>query len=88
MRSHIGWIRERNLLYKSVESVDTHNSSIGVKSRKGILLYGHARSGKTPIARAVANDTSAFFFVINGPEIMSKLGGESESNLRKAFVEA
>ncbi|GKC87064.1 cell division cycle protein 48 [Tanacetum coccineum] len=30
----------------------------------------------------------AFFFCINGPEIMSKLAGESESNLRKAFEEA
>ena len=45
-------------------------------------------SGKTLIARAVANETGAFFFLINGPEIMSKLAGESESNLRKAFEEA
>jgi SpoVK/Ycf46/Vps4 family AAA+-type ATPase len=43
---------------------------------------------KTLIARAVANETGAFFFLINGPEIMSKLAGESESNLRKAFEEA
>ena len=38
--------------------------------------------------RAVANETGAFFFLINGPEIMSKMAGESESNLRKAFEEA
>lgn len=38
--------------------------------------------------RAVANETGAYFFLINGPEIMSKLAGESESNLRKAFEEA
>lgn len=37
------------------------------------------------LCRAVANETGAFFFLINGPEIMSKLAGESESNLRKAF---
>ncbi|RVW52963.1 Cell division cycle protein 48-like [Vitis vinifera] len=55
---------------------------------KGILLYGPPGSGKTLIARAVANETGAFFFLINGPEIMSKLAGESESNLRKAFEEA
>lgn len=36
----------------------------------------------------MANETGAFFFLINGPEIMSKLAGESESNLRKAFEEA
>ena len=45
-------------------------------------------TGKTLIARAVANETGAFFFLINGPEIMSKLAGEAESNLRKAFEEA
>ena len=36
----------------------------------------------------MANETGAFFFLINGPEIMSKMAGESESNLRKAFEEA
>ncbi|WJZ89737.1 hypothetical protein VitviT2T_008933 [Vitis vinifera] len=62
--------------------------SIGVKPPKGILLYGPPGSGKTLIAKAVANETGAFFFCINGPEIMSKLAGESEGNLRKAFEEA
>ncbi|VAH74693.1 unnamed protein product [Triticum turgidum subsp. durum] len=62
--------------------------SIGVKPPRGILLYGPPGSGKTLIARAVANETGAFFFLINGPEIMSKMAGESESNLRKAFEEA
>ena len=54
----------------------------------GILLFGPPGTGKTLIARAVANETGAFFFLINGPEIMSKMAGESESNLRKAFEEA
>ena len=45
-------------------------------------------TGKTLMARAVANETGAFFFLINGPEIMSKMAGDSESNLRKAFEEA
>ncbi|KAG2445375.1 hypothetical protein HYH02_008840 [Chlamydomonas schloesseri] len=62
--------------------------TIGVKPPKGILLYGPPGSGKTLIARAVANETGAFFVVVNGPEIMSKLAGESESNLRKVFQEA
>lgn len=62
--------------------------TIGVKPPKGILLFGPPGSGKTLIAKAVANETGAFFFLINGPEIMSKLAGESESNLRKAFEEA
>jgi transitional endoplasmic reticulum ATPase len=62
--------------------------AIGVKPPRGILLYGPPGTGKTLIARAVANETGAFFFLINGPEIMSKLAGESESNLRRAFEEA
>eukprot|EP00123_Amoebidium_parasiticum_P005975 comp17040_c1_seq1/m.15748 comp17040_c1_seq1/g.15748 ORF comp17040_c1_seq1/g.15748 comp17040_c1_seq1/m.15748 type:complete len:805 (-) comp17040_c1_seq1:554-2968(-) len=62
--------------------------SIGIKPPRGILLYGPPGTGKTLIARAVANETGAFFFLINGPEIMSKMAGESESNLRKAFEEA
>ena len=62
--------------------------AIGVKPPRGILLYGPPGTGKTCIARAVANETGAFFFLINGPEIMSKMSGESESNLRKAFEEA
>jgi len=62
--------------------------SIGMKPPKGIFLYGPPGSGKTLISRAVANETGAFFFLIKSPEIMSKLAGESESNLRKAFEEA
>lgn len=62
--------------------------AIGIKPPRGILLFGPPGTGKTLIARAVANETGAFFFLINGPEIMSKMAGESESNLRKAFEEA
>ena len=62
--------------------------TLGVKPPRGVLLFGPPGSGKTLIARAVANETGAFFFLINGPEIMSKMAGDSEANLRKAFEEA
>jgi len=61
---------------------------IGIKPPRGILLFGPPGTGKTLMTRAVANETGAFFFLINGPEIMSKMAGESESNLRKVFEEA
>jgi transitional endoplasmic reticulum ATPase len=41
--------------------------NLGVKPPKGLLMYGPPGSGKTLIARAVANETGAFFFLINGP---------------------
>lgn len=62
--------------------------TLGIKPPRGVLLYGPPGSGKTLLARAIANETGAFFFNINGPEIMSKMAGEAESNLRKAFQEA
>ena len=61
--------------------------TLGVKPPRGVLLFGPPGCGKTLIARAVANETGAFFFLINGPEIMSKMAGEAEGNLRKAFEE-
>ena len=60
----------------------------GIPYHKTYCFYGPPGSGKTLIARAVANETGAFFFLINGPEIMSKMAGEAEANLRKAFEEA
>lgn len=62
--------------------------TLGVKPPRGVLLHGPPGSGKTLIARAVANETGAYFFLINGPEIMSKMAGESEKNLRSAFEDA
>ena len=55
---------------------------------KGILLYGPPGTGKTLLARAVANETDAYFISITGPEVMSKYYGESEERLRRLFEEA
>ena len=49
--------------------------TLGVKPPKGVLLFGPPGSGKTLIAKAIANETGAFFFLLNGPEIMSKMQG-------------
>jgi transitional endoplasmic reticulum ATPase len=61
---------------------------LGIDPPKGILLYGPPGTGKTLLARAVANETSAYFISVNGPEIMNKYYGESEARLREIFEEA
>ncbi len=61
---------------------------LGIEPPKGILLYGPPGCGKTLLAKAIANETNAYFIAINGPEIMSKYYGESEQRLREIFEEA
>ncbi len=61
---------------------------LGIDAPKGVLLHGPPGCGKTLIARAVARETEAQFFSVNGPEIVHKFYGESEAHLRKLFDEA
>ncbi len=61
---------------------------LGVDPPKGVLLHGPPGTGKTRLAQAVANESDAEFFTINGPEIMGSAYGESEKKLRDVFEEA
>jgi transitional endoplasmic reticulum ATPase len=61
---------------------------LGVDPPKGVLLHGPPGTGKTRLAQAVANESDATFFTINGPEIMGSAYGESERRLREVFEEA
>jgi len=61
---------------------------LGIEAPKGVFLYGPPGTGKTLIARAVANETDAYFTHISGPEIMGKFYGESEARLRSLFEDA
>ncbi len=59
------------------------------KSRgSGILLYGLPGTGKTMIAKAIANKLNGAFFSIKCSDILSKWVGESEQNIKKLFVSA
>ena len=61
---------------------------LGIEAPKGVLLHGPPGCGKTLIARAVANETNAYFVHISGPEVMGKFYGESEARLRSVFEDA
>ncbi|MEK6982762.1 MAG: CDC48 family AAA ATPase [Candidatus Micrarchaeota archaeon] len=61
---------------------------LGIDPPKGILLYGSPGTGKTLLAKAVANESDANFYYLGGPEVISKYVGESEERLRKLFKDA
>jgi transitional endoplasmic reticulum ATPase len=61
---------------------------VGIKPSTGVLLYGAPGTGKTLIAKAVANESDANFIAVRGPELISKWVGESERGIRKVFKRA
>ena len=61
---------------------------LNIDPPKGVLFYGPSGTGKTLMAKAVSQESSANFITINGPEIMSKFYGASEGRLREIFREA
>jgi transitional endoplasmic reticulum ATPase len=63
-------------------------AKLGIEPHSGILMYGSPGCGKTLIAKALASESEANFFIINGPEIMNKYYGETEARLRDIFKEA
>ena len=61
---------------------------LGIEPHSGILLYGPPGCGKTLLAKVLASESEANMLAINGPEIMNKYYGETESKLRDIFKEA
>lgn len=83
--SQIKLVRELVQLPLKLPHVYRH---LGINPPRGIILYGPPGSGKTHMARAVANEIEARFYFINGPDIIGTYAGETEGTLRRIFSEA
>ena len=57
----------------------------GIGTGGGVLLYGPPGTGKTMIAKAIAHEIDATFFLISPAQLLSKWVGEAEQNVRKLF---
>lgn len=57
----------------------------GISVGGGVLLYGPPGTGKTMLAKAIAHEIDATFFVISPAQVLSKWVGEAEQNIRKLF---
>jgi transitional endoplasmic reticulum ATPase len=63
-------------------------ANIGTRSIKGVLFTGLPGTGKTMLARIIANQAGAQFYEISGPQVLSKWYGQSEELVRKIFDDA
>ena len=88
----IGGLDEQISILKDLIDLPLKNPSLfsrfNMRPSRGVLLYGPPGSGKTMLLKALATQIDANVFTINGPTIVSKFVGETESSLRGIFAEA
>ena len=83
----IGGLKETKEILEKV-IIDPLKVSSDSTLPKGIMLYGPPGSGKTMIAKALANNSGMNFISIKGPELLSKYLGESEQLIKNFFNKA
>jgi transitional endoplasmic reticulum ATPase len=88
----VGGLEEiKRLLVEAVEWPLQHAALFeraGIRSPKGILLFGPPGTGKTLLAKALARESEVNFIAVKGPELLSKWVGESEKAVREVFRKA
>jgi len=82
--SQIAELRQVIAMMQNAEALEKN----GMRPIRGILLAGESGTGKTMLARALANEADAAYFHVRGPEIASKWVNESEEMLRALMDEA
>merc|ERR1712209_264753 len=85
----IGGLEEQiQEIKEAVELPLTHPElyeDVGIKPPKGVILYGVPGTGKTLLAKAVANETSATFLRVVGSELIQKYLGDGPKLVRELF---
>jgi transitional endoplasmic reticulum ATPase len=88
----VGGLSEaKNMLIENIQLAIKETrlfESIGYRLAKGVLLYGRSGTGKTLLARALANACGVHLITLRGPEIHRKWFGESEELVRSIFAKA
>ena len=78
LREVVEWPLKHGALFKSM----------GLRSPRGVMLFGPPGCSKTLMAKALATESSMNFLAVRGPELMSKYLGESERAVQRLFRRA
>ena len=86
--SDIGGLSDVKEILEKVVIEPIKKNKFRERMPKGVMLYGPPGSGKTMLAKALANTSGMNFISIKGPELISKYLGESEELLKDFFNKA